>query len=204
MRRGLILVVVAALVLAFGTANAQMYGSLRYAGTLNLKEFAFGMQAGVIGAEVSVGYSKTTLTELEGVLGLVDLLEFRDEGDFEPSLTIMSLGAAGFFQIAGNQNYAFDVGGRVQYVSMSIDLGDLGLRSDDTLKASLSGMAYGPVLRGRWYLVEDSIAIGPEIYAKFSNLGTSLEAFGEETEDEDMPDIGTMALEYSLRMDFYF
>ena len=204
MRRGLTLVIVAALVLAFGTANAQMYGSLRYAGTLNLKEFAFGMQAGVIGAEVSLGYSKTTLTELEGALGLLDLLEFRDEGDLEPSLTIMSLGAAGFFQIAGSENYAFDVGGRFQYTSMTIDLGEVALRSDDTIEASLSGIAYGPVLRGRWFLVDDSIAIGPEVYAKISNLKSSISILGEETEDEDMPDIGTVALEYSLRMDFYF
>jgi hypothetical protein len=197
MRRGLTLAVVAALVLAFGTANAQMYGSLRYAGTFSLKEFAFGMQAGAVGAEASVGYSKYTMTELEGMLG----------ADIEPSLTIMSLGAAGFFQIAGNERYAFDVGGRVQYISMSVDMGELGdiaLRSEDTIKASISGMAYGPVLRGRWFLVEDAIAIGPEVYVKFSNLGTSLEAFGEESEDEDMPNIGTMELEYSLRMDFYF
>lgn len=200
MRRGLVLVVVAALVLAFGTANAQMYGSLRYAGTFNLKEFAFGMQAGAVGVEASVGYSKYTLTELEGALGLLELRE----DSWEPSLTIMSLGAAGFFQIAGDANYAFDVGARIQYISMTVDLGEMALRGDDTIEASLSGFAYGPVLRGRWFLVQDKLAIGPEIYGKISSLGTSVTVFGEETEDEDMPNINTMELEYSLRMDFYF
>ena len=95
----------------------------------------------------------------------------------------------------------------MQYISMSLDTGDLGdieIRSDESVKASVSGLAFGPVLRGRWYLVEDRLAIGPEIYAKYENLGTSLEAFGEETEDEDMPNVVTMELEYSLRMDFYF
>ena len=196
MRRGLILVVVAALVLAFGTANAQMYGSLRYAGTFNLKEFAFGMQAGAVGVEGSLGYSNYKITDLEDLLG-----------DVEPSVTIMTFGAAAFFQIAGNEEYAFDVGGRVQYISMSAEVGDLGdleFRSDDGIKASISGFAFGPVLRGRWFIVEDRLAIGPEIYGKYETLKTSAEMFGEETEDDEMPDLGIMELEYSLRMEFYF
>lgn len=63
-----------AVVLAASTASAEMYGSLRYAGYFNLKEFAFGTQSEKFGAEVAVGYSKITLTDLEN-LGMEDMPE---------------------------------------------------------------------------------------------------------------------------------
>lgn len=96
-----------------------------------------------------------------------------------------------------------DGGARGHYVTMSgeIDLSGLGIKADETIKATLSGFSVGPVLRGRWYLVDDSIAIGPEIYFKYSDWGTNIEALGE---DADGPGATIMELEYSLRMDFYF
>jgi hypothetical protein len=194
MRRGLMVGLVVAVMLVACTAQAGYYGGLRFAGPLNLKEFAFGMQSESFGAEVSVGYTSVTITDLENL----------DIEGIEPTGSLMSLGGAVFFQIAGNEMYGFDVGGRAQYMTLSgeVDLGDLVVKADENvIKASLTGLSFGPVLRGRWYLVEDSICIGPEIYFVYSNYSTELELGNEST---DGPGATIMGLEYSLRMDFYF
>ncbi len=195
MRRGLMVALVAAMLLTACTAQADFYGSLRYAGTFNLKEFAFGMQSDAFGAEVALGYSKLTITDLENL--------DEDLEGLEPTASLMSLGGAAFFQIAGDERYGFDVGARAQYMTMSVeaDFSDVDKADDETIKATLSCFAVGPVLRGRWFLVEDSIALGPEIYFKYAMWSSDFEAFGE---SGDGPGATVMELEYSLRMDFYF
>ncbi len=195
MRRGLMVALVVGVMLVACTAQATTYGSLRFAGPFNMKEFAIGMQSGTLGGEVAIGYTKASLTDLDN---LSESLE-----SVEPELSIMSLGGTLFMQIMGTSDYAFDVGVRYQYMSIGgkITIPDMSARADDELKATLSGWAAGPLLRGRWYLVDDSIAIGPEIYFKYSSYGTTLEGGGESV---DGPGATMMELEYSLRMDFYF
>ncbi|MFH1501698.1 MAG: hypothetical protein ABIG03_01495 [Candidatus Eisenbacteria bacterium] len=195
MRRGLMVGLVVAVMLVACTAQAGFYGGLRFAGPLNLKEFAFGTQSEAFGAEVAIGYTSVTITDLGSIDEALDVIE--------PTGSMMSIGAAAFFQIAGNEMYGFDVGGRAQYLTLSgeVTIPDDIVREDMTLKASLTGLSFGPVLRGRWYLVEDSICIGPEIYFVYSSYSTEIEGGGETI---DGPGATVMGLEYSLRMDFYF
>ncbi len=206
MRRSTIALVVVMMLVA-SVASAELYTSLRYAGTFNLKEFAIGMQSDKIGAEVAVGYSKTTLNNLDlGFLGDIEL--FSDE-TIDPDISIMTLGAAVFFQIAGDENYGLDLGGRVQYNSFgfSTTVPDIELaRGDDDMSVSVSGLAFGPVLRGRWFMADGSWAIGPEIYAKYNTMSPSAEVAGDDVTDDMFGDASTttLSLEYSLRMDFYF
>ena len=200
------IVLVAVLMLVSSVASAEFYTSLRYAGTFNLKELAVGTQMDKLGVEVAVGYSKTTLNDLDlGFLG--DLGTLSDE-TIDPDITIMTLGAAVFFQIAGDENYGFDLGGRAQYSSFSFNttIPDIEARGDDDMSIGVSGMAFGPVLRGRWFMADGSWAIGPEIYAKYSTMSPTAEIAGEDVTDELFGDVGTttLSLEYSLRMDFYF
>ena len=149
-------------------------------------------------AEFHRSFSKKAFVKaLQGLVPEIGL------DDVEPNASLMSLGGAVFFQIAGDERYGFDIGARGQYMTVSgeVDLSGLEVREDETIKATLSGLAFGPVLRGRWYLVEDSIALGPEIYFCYSSWSTELEAFGESA---DGPGATILNLEYSLRMDFYF
>lgn len=194
MRRGLMVALVVGVMLVACAAQATTYASLRFAGPLNMKEFAIGMQSGTLGGEVALGYAKGSLTDLDNLS--------EDLDGVEPELSIMSLGGTLFMQIMGTSDYGFDVGVRYQYMSFGgkITIPDMMTR-DEELKATLSGWAAGPLLRGRWYLVDDSIAIGPEIYFKYSSYSTELEAMGESL---DGPGATGMELEYSLRMDFYF
>jgi hypothetical protein len=180
------------IVLAASTASADMYGSLRYAGTFNFNEFAFGTQSERFGAEIALGYTKATLTDLDalGDIGLTG----------EPDLTIMSVGAAVFFTMADNSQYSVDIGGRVQYASYSISMEMPEVRADDA-SASLTGMSFGPVLRGRWYLADGAMAIGPEIYPKYTAYSTNVEAAGDSA---DGPGLNVIDLEYSMRLEFYF
>jgi len=197
MRRGLIVYAAAALVLfAAGSASAGAYGSLRYAGTFNLKEFALGVQAGSFGGEVAVGYSKTTIEDL----ALFEALGILQDGSINPEVSVMSVGGAMFLQVLGNEDYGFDVGARGQYYSFSVETEFPEVR-DETVKTTFSGWAAGPVLRGRWYLVEDSFSLGPEIYLKYSSFSSDVEAYGE---SEEGPSTTTLELEYSMRADFYF
>jgi len=194
MRRGLMVALVAGMMLVACAAQAEMYGSLRFAGPMNMKEFAIGMQSGSLGGEISVGYAKGSITDLDNIDEELD--------GVEPELSIMSFGGTLFMQIAGDDRYGFDVGVRYQYLSFGgkITIPDMETR-DEELEAKLSGWSAGPLLRGRWMLVEDSIAIGPEIYFKYSSYSTELEAMGDSV---DGPGATGMELEYSLRMDFYF
>ncbi len=186
------------IVLAASTASADMYGSLRYAGMFNLKEFAFGTQSEKFGAEVAVGYTKATLSDLDF---LADI-ELLDDSMPEPDITIMSLGAAVFFTMADNSQYSLDLGARAQYLSISIssDIPEMDARSDE-VSLSLSGISFGPVLRGRWYLADGAMSIGPEIYPKYTMYSTDAEMGSESV---DGPSLSVIDLEYSLRMDFYF
>ncbi len=185
------------IVLAASTASADMYGSLRYAGMFNLKEFAFGTQSEKFGAEVAVGYSKITLTDLEN-LGMDELEDMP-----EPDATLMTLGAAVFFTMTENSQYAFDLGARAQYVSMSLsmELPEIELSSEDEMSISASALTFGPVLRGRWFLADGAMAIGPEIYPRFQMWSTEGEMGSDSS---DGPGASVIDLEYSLRMEFYF
>ncbi|MBD3348121.1 MAG: hypothetical protein GF400_02860 [Candidatus Eisenbacteria bacterium] len=199
MRRGLMVagLVVIALAVTTACAQAQMYGSLRFAGPMNMKEFAVGMQSGSLGGEIAVGYWSGSITDLDNI----------DESleSVEPELSIMSFGGTVFMQIMSDDNYGFDLGVRYQYLSfdanVTVPVEEPLTRDDEELSAKLSGWSAGPLLRGRWYLVEDSIAIGPEIYFKYSSYSTELEAMGDTV---DGPGATGMELEYSLRMDFHF
>jgi len=187
-------IVLLVIVLAASTASANMYGSLRYAGMFNLKEFAFGTQSEKFGAELAVGYSKITLTDLDN-LGLEDMPD--------PDATLMTLGGAVFFTMAENSQYALDLGGRVQYVSMklAVEIPDIELSSDNEMSISASAMTFGPVLRGRWYLADGAMAIGPEIYPRYQMWSTKGEMGSESA---DGPGANVLDIEYSLRMEFYF
>ena len=190
------------IVLATSTASAGMYGSLRYAGTFNFKEFAFGTQSEKLGAEVAVGYTRATITDLDLVMDLIGDIETLDDTVPEPDITIMSLGAAVFFTMADNSQYSFDLGARAQYMSMSLsmDVPEEEERSD-TVEASLSGISFGPVLRGRWYLADGALAIGPEIYPKYTMYSTEVSVGSE---SQDGPGLNVIDLEYSMRLEFYF
>ena len=186
------------IVLAASTASADMYGSLRYAGMFNLKEFAFGTQSDKLGMEVAVGYTKASLGDLD-ILGDIELM---DEDTPEPDVTILSLGAAVFFTMADNSQYSFDLGARGQYLKIGLasEIPDMEVRADE-MEISLSGISFGPVLRGRWYLADGALAIGPEIYPKYTMYSTEA-SMGSESQDG--PSLNVIDLEYSLRMEFYF
>ncbi len=191
------------IVLAASTASADMYGSLRYAGMFNLKEFAFGSQSEKLGFEVAVGYTKASLGDLDILGDILDDIEVMSDDMPEPDLTIMSLGAAVFFTMADNSQYSFDLGARAQYLSIALatELPDEVLRSDDEMEISLTGLSFGPVLRGRWYLADGAIAIGPEIYPKYTMYSTEA---SQGSDSSDGPSLNVIDLEYSLRMEFYF
>ncbi len=125
------------------------------------------------------------------------------------NLRIMSLAAAVFFEIAGDEKYGFDVGGRFQYSSFRFNMTfpEMEVMSDDEeVSIGVSGIAFGPVLRGRWYMADGSWVIGPEIYAKYSTMTPFAEIDGEDVSEDLFGDASTttLSLEYSLRMDFYF
>ena len=136
-------------------------------------------------------------------------MNFFSDETVDPDITIMTLGAAVFFEIAGDKNYGLDLGGRFQYNSFSFNttIPDIeAARGDDDMSIGVSGTAFGPVLRGRWFMADGSWAIGPEIYAKYSTMSPSAEVAGDDVTDDIFGDASTttLSLEYSLRMDFYF
>jgi len=190
-----VLIALLVVLVAASTASADMYGSLRFANYFNLKEFAFGTQSEKFGAEVAVGYSKITLTDLDNL----DMGEDMPE----PDATLMTLGAAVFFTMTENSQYAFDLGARAQYVNMSLsmEIPEIELANDDEMSLTASALTFGPVLRGRWYLADGAMAIGPEIYPRFQMWSTEGEMGGDSS---DGPGMNIIDLEYSLRMEFYF
>ena len=220
MRRGLLVGLVVALLLVAGTASAGMYASLRITGNgnynpyslipqmykqyysslasdtgfFNFKEVAVGFGEELQG-EVSIGYSTFKYS--------YDSPETR--ADEELSMTWYTIGLAGFYPVMETENCLIDAGLRFQLHSAKIkDVYDYGDRDEWTDTWSASGWSVGPVIRHHWMLADGAIAIGPEIYPKYSSFSTKYEYENGSSGDSDGPDLSGFAIDYSLRMDFYF
>ncbi len=213
MHRGITLVLVAALLLVAGTASAGMYASFRTGGVgnyglqdmmmvhdsglFNYNEVALGFGEEFVG-ELSIGYAsqKATWEAEEGYPDRAD--------DVEMDVSLLRFGVAGYYPTFETENATVLLGLRFQYLMDAASGPAMGGRSSYEYSYDLSGFSLGPVARHQWWLT-DSVAIGPEIYLKY----TSLTLDYEETCDGEVcydcsEDISGLAIEYSLRLDFFF
>ncbi len=208
MRRGLVLVTVAAVLLVAGSASAGLYASYRMTGFgnyANLGDWSYLWDTGVFnGASVAIGFGE----EIQGEVSLgyhsesvTEDAEEETRADYEYNPSMMTFGVAGFYPIMQKESMRMDVGLRFEYISLSAETVG-GYYGDYTDK--LSGFCVGPVARHQWWLT-DSVAFGPEIYIKYASFTTETEyEDGGSRESVDGPDISGLAIDYSLRLDFMF
>jgi hypothetical protein len=226
MRRGLVLCLVLAIMVAAGTASAEVYASLRLVGNGNFflrgslledgtlsivndsgvytaKEVAIGF-GDTFQGEVSFGFDSLTATEED--VWIDDLYEEVDE--FEESSGSWWVGAAGFYEVLATRNATVDVGLRFQYLGASTKVTITDEGSEGELKFEAKGWSVGPVLRHTWMLFDDKIGVGPEVSLRYtsatSELTTSSSDRPRASVTEDGPEYKAWDIDYSLRMDFFF
>jgi hypothetical protein len=220
MRRGLIICLVAAIMLAAGSASAGMYASLRMTGGGNYyltnpfyyyygrqycctisedkglfdnKELAIGFGDKVQG-EISFGFnSKTEAWAWESDRENTDDYKFSS----------WNVGIAGFYPVAEGDMWRVDAGLRFKYMAMKAE-NEWAYDRDGTDTYTMNGFSVGPVVRHTWFLADGAIGIGPEVGIKYSSFKTENEWDYSRTESEDGPDITGIDFEYSLRLDFFF
>jgi hypothetical protein len=214
MRRVLI---VALVLLMASAASAQWYLGVKFAGTMDNntlfdawyyydRDLLGGDNDGVIdNTQVIFGYGMDSI-DLELSLGYnKQTLKYEDpDSDYtdEMNLTAYILGLTGFYHMMGNDTMAVDGGLRFQLETDTWDY-DASDRDHYTWEDKLSGWALGPVLRGRIFFADGAMALGPEIFFKYSSK--------KYTEDEDYNsrvdyemDVTGMGIDYGLRLDFLF
>lgn len=219
MRRSLGLALVAALLLGAGTASAGVYASLRLTGTgnYNLDSYTVSRQGGPslwdsgleCYKEVAVGFGDKIQGEVSfGFSNLKYEEAIEEESTREDSRAWTenwwTLGAAGYYPIADGKSWTMDAGLRFQYHNASVEYSEPVGDTESSSKFGVKGWSVGPVLRHRWLLAGGAIAIGPEIYPKYTSMKSEWEYSNRDTSTEDGPDISAMDIEYSFRMDFFF
>jgi hypothetical protein len=209
MRRIVAFGVVAVMMLVASTASAQWYMGLGLAGTTMDDVFMYGYRDmvpegynGVFDdASMAIGYSMDAF-DLEFELGY-STQGYEEEWDYTRFTETMdytryTFGMAGLYHLVGNEKYGIDAGAKFQLVSekAEYDNGDGYTWEDD-----YSGWAIGPVLRGRVFFADGHMAIGPEIYFKYSTKTLEESETGDDTDEVDFTKMG---LEYGIRLDFLF
>lgn len=221
MRRVLMFSVIV-LMLVASTASAEMYASLRVAGTGNYQNAAWSAlygdrQIGMMPQDSGLfNYKELALGFGDKFKGEVSFgfstLKYEWEEDLEArdtetiSTNWYTIGLAGMYEVMETENATIDVGLRFQWHNSKIEE-SYEYRADETYSFTASGWSIGPMIKHEWMLADGAIGIGPEVYIKYTNLSTEYKAEWEETRasaTEDGPDIIGWDVEYSLRMDFYF
>jgi hypothetical protein len=228
MRRGLVLCLVLAIMVAAGTASAEVYASLRLVGNGNFflrgsllddgtleivndsgvytaKEVALGFGETFQG-EVSFGFDSLTATQKDVGVWMDD--EYVEVDEFEESAGSWWIGAAGFYEVLATQNATIDAGLRFQYLGASTKATVKDGGEEGELKFEAKGWSVGPVVRHTWMLFDDKIGIGPEVSLRYtsatSEFTTSYTGGLRASVTEDGPEYKAWDIDYSLRMDFFF
>jgi hypothetical protein len=224
MRRGLVICLVAAIMLAAGSASAGMYASLRMTGSGNhymedpyLIYYPYGGRQDVVmvsrdaglfaGKELAVGFGDKIQGEISfGFDTVTESWEFDDEergstNDF--TFTMWNVGVAGFYPIFEGDAWRVDAGLRYKYMSGKYEEAWDSDR-EDTDTYTMTGWSLAPVVRHLWFLADGAIGIGPEVAIKYSSFKTENEWDISRDDSVDGPEISAIDLEYSLRLDFFF
>ncbi len=219
MRRSMVLCLVAIVLLVASSASAQWYAGLRLAGSsavpeiecyrngssydhglFDYTEMIFGYDMEKFDVEVSFGYDRAT-----------ESYEPPDGGGerqypYEASVSRYTFGMTGFYNVVAPNSFSFDAGLRFQLDSWDYeyDENDLG-RTDYTKTEKISGWAAGPVFRGRLWFADDCLALGPEVYVKYSSQTLTEELdYGRGSREEHETDMTAFNVEYAVRLDFLF
>ena len=217
MRRIVVLGLVAVMLMVATSASAQWYMGLRLAGTaeqeglfdewywssyyrdmlqsdndgiIDNTQMIFGYGMDSFDVELNLGYSSEKLS-----------YDSEEQGRYTEDVTYTKyiIGLSGLYHLMGNDTVGIDGGLRFQLESESWKYEADATRDD--WEDKLSGWSVGPVLRGRWYLADGAIALGPEVFFKY----TSKTYTYDYTDRADYElDVTGMGLEYALRVDFMF
>ena len=217
MRRIVVLGLVAVMLMVASSASAQWYMGLKLAGTagqealfnewywsyyyrdimsndndgfIDNTQMIFGYSMDTFDVELNLGYGNEKLS-----------YDSEEQGRYteEISYTKYVMGLSGLYHLMGNDTMGLDAGVRFQLESEAWkwDESDSRVEWED----KLSGWAVGPVLRGRWYLADGAMALGPEVFFRYSSKKYT-EDYPDRADYE--LDVTGMGLEYALRLDFMF
>jgi hypothetical protein len=220
MRRSLVLVVAALILLVASTASAQWYVGMRMAGyytevdisgdgyrhdidldadgLFDFREAVVGYGMDAFDLELSFGYNTYSEEHTEEESGR--------QYDYDNSLSMYTFGITGLYHVFPADPVGLDAGLRAQLMAMNYEgITSSGNRFEETYTDDFSGWAFGPVIRARYFFADGALAIGPELYLKYSSM-TCEENWDYESRDEPdfTADSTTFGTEFSVRMDWFF
>jgi len=224
MNRGLVFCVLALMLLGASVASAGegWYGGLRLAGyatsvdiedgvcrdyyietdadgLFDYTEMTFGKSFEKFDGEISFGMARFS-AKYEGDS------EGERQYDYDNSLMMYTFGLTGLYHVSPPSSFSLDAGLRFQLHSMSFETeSEGGYRQTYTYTDKYSGWSVGPVVRGRWWFAGDSMALGPEIYLRYTSMTHEMTwDYDSRADVEEEIDLSEFVTEYSVRLDFYF
>jgi hypothetical protein len=182
-----------------GGGTTYPYEYLRHTegGIFDFREVTVGLRKGLWSGELGFGLSNATWSEDLDQRG----------GTFEESVNWRVISLAGLYEIMEPDPIELDLGARFQLHSATWewrqDYDDDGVRATTEDIDKVSGWSFGPLARARWYFGDGALAIGPEVYFKYTSLTYDYE-YSNGSEFDFTADITSWDTEYSFRLEMFF
>ena len=155
-------------------------------GIFDYREFDVGFRHDSWYAELGLGYSSATWTE-------------KNAQTTEEKVNWYTFSLAGLYTLAEPDPIELDVGLRFQLHSANWDYGVDSCCDNE----KISGWSFGPLARARWYFAEGALALGPEVYPKYTSLAYEWDVEGGR-EVMAEADLTSWDIEYSIRLEWFF
>jgi hypothetical protein len=186
------------------TAEPAWYMSHTEYGIFDYRQIFMGLDKDPWNFELGVGWSSFNWSESD------DYGYDRADYEYTEGVTWYDFNFAGIYKIMEPDPIELNVGLRFQLHNAKWDWNTdyMGDETYPTGYEKISGWSMGPLMRARWYFADGALALGPEVYAKYTSLSyeydylpTGRTAVEHEKYEADMTGFN---MEYSLRLEFFF
>lgn len=174
-------------------------------GLFDYRQIFVGLDKDPWNFELGLGWSGFTYSQNEDLEGG----EYRADVEYTEGVSWYDFNLAGLYKVMEPDPIELNVGLRFQLHNAKWDWDTkyMGEEAVPTGSEKISGWSMGPLVRARWYFGDGALALGPEVYAKYTSLSYEYEylPYGARVEHETQEaDLSGFNLEYSLRLEFFF
>ncbi|MFH1502233.1 MAG: hypothetical protein ABIG03_04225 [Candidatus Eisenbacteria bacterium] len=173
-------------------------------GIFDYRQVFIGLDKEVWDFELGIGWSGFNWSEEDNYE--VD----RADYEYTEGASWYDFNLAALYKVMEPDPIELDVGLRFQLhnAKWEWDTKYFGEEAIPTGSEKISGWSMGPLVRARWYFGDGALAIGPEVYTKYTSLNYEYERLlsgGTRAEyDTFEASLSGFNFEYSMRLEFFF